>query len=297
MQVHPGSRKVGRYEILEVIGVGANSRVARAFDPLIARIVAIKLFPTELARGEARNRFVQEARVVGQISHPAVIALHDMGIDEPSQTPYLVMEFIQGQSLEKLLEKGSIPCSKACAWAAEVATALAVAHRKGVIHGDVKPANILITEDDRIKLTDFGMARLASRDSKDTPLLGSPAYWCPEQIVGKPQDARSDIFSLGVVMYEMVTGHRPFDADSLQGICSRILSSTPLPPSHANPSVPAAFNELIASCLAKDPSQRCASAETLAERLHPLSRRNAPSQTQAQPSSLRNRVGQLLRSA
>ncbi len=297
MPVHPESRKVGRYEILEVIGVGANSRVARAFDPLIARIVAIKLFPTELARGEARNRFVQEARVVGQISHPAVIALHDMGIDEPSQTPYLVMEFIQGQSLEKLLEKGSIPCSKACAWAAEVATALGVAHRRGVIHGDVKPANILITEDDRVKLTDFGMARLASRDSKDTPLLGSPAYWCPEQIVGKPQDARSDIFSLGVVMYEMVTGHRPFDADSLQGICSRILSSTPLPASHANPSVPAAFNELIASCLAKDPSQRCASAETLAERLHPLSRRNAPSQTQAQSSSLRDRVGQLLRSA
>jgi serine/threonine-protein kinase len=279
-----------------VIGIGANSRVARAFDPLIARIVAIKLFPSELARGEARNRFVQEARVVGQLSHPAVIALHDMGIDEPSQTPYLVMEFIQGQPLEKLLEKGSIPCSKACAWAAEVATALAVAHRKGVIHGDVKPANILITEDERIKLTDFGMARLASRDSKDTPLLGSPAYWCPEQIVGKPQDARSDIFSLGVVMYEMVTGHRPFDADSLQGICAKILSSTPLPPSHANPSVPAAFNELIASCLEKDPARRCASAETLAERLHPLSRRPV-AQPQTQQSSLRNRVGQLLRSA
>ena len=297
MLVHPETRKVGRYEILEVIGVGANSRVARAFDPLIARIVAIKLFPSELARGEARNRFVQEARVVGQISHPAVIALHDMGIDEPSQTPYLVMEFIQGQPLEKLLEKGSIPCSKACAWAAEVATALAVAHRKGVIHGDVKPANILITENERIKLTDFGMARLASRDSKDTPLLGSPAYWCPEQIVGKPQDARSDIFSLGVVMYEMVTGHRPFDADSLQGICAKILSSTPLPPSHANPSVPAAFNELIASCLEKDPSRRCASAETLAERLHPLARRPIAPQPQTQPSSLRNRFGQLLRSA
>src|ERR1700726_4796757 len=184
MQVHPDSRKVGRYEILEVIGVGANGRVARAFDPLIARIVAIKLFPTELARGEARNRFVQEARVVGQISHPAIIALHDMGIDEASQTPYLVMEFIQGQPLEKLLEKGSIPCTKACAWAAEVATALAVAHRKGVIHGDVKPANILITEEDRIKLTDFGMARVAGRDSKATPLLGSTPYGCPEQMVG-----------------------------------------------------------------------------------------------------------------
>ena len=297
MHVHPNLRTVGRYEILEIIGVGANGRVARAFDPLIARIVAIKLFPAELARGEARNRFVQEARVVGQISHPAIIALHDMGIDEASQTPYLVMEFIQGQPLEKLLEKGSIPFSRACAWAAEVATALGVAHRKGVIHGDVKPANILITEDERVKLTDFGMARLASRDSKDTPLLGSPAYWCPEQIVGKPQDARSDIFSLGVVMYEMVTGHRPFDADSLQGICSRILSSTPLPPSHANPSVPAAFNELIASCLAKDPAQRCASAETLAERLHPMARRSAPSEAQVQQASLRSRVGQLLRSA
>jgi len=289
--------KVGRYEILEVIGVGANSRVARAFDPLIARIVAIKLFPKELAQGEARQRFVQEARVVGQISHPAVIALHDMGVDEPSQTPYLVMEFIQGQSLEKILEKGSVPFPRACAYAAEVASALAVAHRKGVIHGDVKPANILITDDDRVKLTDFGMARVASRDSKETPLLGSPAYWCPEQILGKPQDARSDVFSLGVVLYEMVTGHRPFDADSLQGICARVLSSTPLPPSHANPSVPATFNDLIASCLAKEPSQRCASAEALAERLHPLSRRNSGTQSPAQPSSIRNRVGQLLRSA
>ena len=290
--------KVGRYEILEIIGVGAYGRVARAFDPLIARIVAVKLLSTELAQGEARQRFVQEARVVGQISHPAIMALHDMGVDEPSQTPYLVLEFIQGQPLSKIIERGSIPFPRAAAWAAEVATALAVAHRKGVIHGDVKPANILITEGERVKLTDFGMARLAARDSRDTPLSGSPAYWCPEQILGKPQDARSDIFSLGVVLYEMVTGHRPFDADSLQGICARVLSSTPLPPSHSNPSLPATFNELVASCLAKDPAQRCASAESLAEKLYPLSRRPAPPQPQPQPAStLRGRVGQLLRSA
>ena len=290
-------RKVGRYELLEIIGVGANGRVARAFDPLIARIVAIKLLPSELARGEARNRFVQEARVVGQISHPAIITLHDMGIDEVSQTPYLVMEFVQGQPLEKVLDRGSVPFTKACAWSAEVAGALAVAHRKGVIHGDVKPANILITEDERVKLTDFGMARVASRDGKDTPLMGSPAYWSPEQIVGKPQDARSDIFSLGVVIYEMVTGRRPFDAESLQGICSKILSSTPLPPSQANPSVPATFNELVGSCLEKDPGKRCASAEALAERLHPLARRPAAPQPAAQPTTLRGRMGQLLRSA
>jgi eukaryotic-like serine/threonine-protein kinase len=293
--------QVGRYEILGIIGKGASAKVARAFDPLIGRIVAVKMFSSDLARPEERKRFVQEARVVGQISHPSIIALHDMGIDETSQTPYLVMEFVEGQSLQKMVEKGSIPLPKACAWAADIATALGVAHRKGVIHGDVKPANVLITEDGRIKLTDFGMARLASHDSKDTPLLGSPAYWCPEQIMGKPQDARSDLFSLGVVLYEMVTGRRPFDADSLQGICSRVLSSTPLPASHANPSVSAALNDLISSCLAKDPALRCSSADALAEGLHPLARRTAtpaPAPVQ-QPatSSLRGRFGQLLRSA
>src|SRR6202040_4122822 len=136
--------QVGRYEVLEIIGVGANSRVARAFDPLIARIVALKLFPKELAQGEARQRFLQEARVVGQLSHPSIITLHDMGIEESTQTPYLVMEFLEGQPLDRILEKGSLPFPRACAWAAEVASALGVAHRKGVIHGDVKPANMLI---------------------------------------------------------------------------------------------------------------------------------------------------------
>ncbi|PYU60185.1 MAG: serine/threonine protein kinase, partial [Acidobacteria bacterium] len=144
---------------------------------------------------------------------------------------------------------------------------------KGVIHGDVKPANVLITDDGRVKLMDFGMARLASCDSAATPLVGTPAYWCPEQIMGKPQDARSDLFSLGVVLHEMVTGQRPFDADSLQGICGRVLSSTPLPPSHANPSLPAGFDEVVSRCLAKDPSARYATAEALAQDLYPLARR------------------------
>ena len=188
--------QVGRYEILEIIGTGAHGRVARAHDAMIGRLVAIKLFPKELASGEARHRFIQEARVVGQLSHPSIITLHDMGIDEATHTPYLVMEFMDGQPLDRILDKGSIPFPKACAWAAEVASALGVAHRKGVIHGDVKPANVLIADDGRVKLMDFGMARLASRDSGATPLLGTPAYWCPEQIMGKPQDARSDLFSL-----------------------------------------------------------------------------------------------------
>ena len=291
--------QVGRYEILEIIGTGANGRVARAHDSMIGRLVAIKLFPKELATGEARQRFIQEARVVGQLSHPSIITLHDMGIDEATQTPYLVMEFLEGQPLDRILEKGSIPFSKSCAWVAEVACALGVAHRKGVIHGDVKPANVLITDDGRVKLMDFGMARLASRDSAATPLVGTPAYWCPEQIMGKPQDARSDLFSLGVVLYEMVTGKRPFDADSLQGICGRVLSSTPLAPSHANPSLPAGFDGVVARCLAKDPAARYSTAEALAEELYPLARHKVIGQTppQTNGNGLRDRAARLLRSA
>jgi serine/threonine protein kinase len=293
--------QVGRYEILEVIGTGANGRVVRAHDPMIGRLVAIKLLPKALAQGDARQRFIQEARVVGRLSHPSIITLHDMGIDEATQTPYLVMEFLEGQPLDKILDRGSVPLPRACAMAAEVATALAAAHHKGVIHGDVKPANILITDDGRVKLMDFGMARLASHDSGATPLIGTPAYWCPEQIMGKPQDARSDLFSLGVVLYEMVTGQRPFDADSLQGICSRVLSSTPLLPSQANPSVPTGFDAVIARCLAKDPAARYATAESLAEELYPLARRKvvppAPAQTIGNGHGLRDRAARLLRSA
>jgi eukaryotic-like serine/threonine-protein kinase len=290
--------QVGRYQILDTIGTGANSRVVRGFDPMIGRTVAIKLFPRELAAGEGRERFLTEARVVGQISHASIVALHDMGIDEATSTPYLVMEYVEGQPLERVLDKGSVPFPRACAWAADVAVALEVAHRKGIIHGDVKPANILVNEENRVKLTDFGMARLASRDTKDTPLLGTPAYWCPEQIVGKPQDARSDIFSLGVVLYEMITGTRPFDSDSIQGVCSQIMSSTPLPPSHSNPSLPVGLNDLIASCLAKDPAQRRSSAEDLAIDLYPFARRKAAPQAAAQQStSFRDRAAKLLRSA
>lgn len=271
--------QVGRYEILEIIGIGANGRVARAYDPMIGRTVAIKLFPPELAQGEARQRFLQEARVVGQLSHPSIITLHDMGIEEASSTPYLVMEFLEGQALDRILESGSLPYPRACAWAGNAAAGLAAAHRKGVIHGDVKPANILITADGRVKLMDFGMARLAGHDTTDTPLTGTPAYWCPEQIMGKPQDARSDIFSLGVVLYEMLTGRRPFDADSLQGICNRVLSSQPLPPSQSNASLPVALDEAVAACLAKDPAARIASGDDLASVLYPLARRKMTVET------------------
>ena len=292
--------QVGRYQIVGTIGAGATSKVVRAFDPMIGRHVAIKLFSPQLAEGEGRERFIKEARVVGQISHQSIVALHDMGIDEATSTPYLVMEHVEGQPLDRILEKGSVPYPRACAWIADIASALHVAHRKGIIHGDVKPANVLVTEEGRVKLTDFGMARLASRDTKDTPLLGTPAYWCPEQILGKPQDARSDIFSLGIVLYEIVTGKRPFDAESLQAICQKVMSATPLPLSQINASLPAGLNELVMSCLEKDPGRRRASAEDLALDLYPFARRRVeavPSNSPNATGSLRNRATRFLRSA
>ncbi len=295
--------QVGRYQIFETLGVGATSRVVRGFDPMIGRQVAIKLFRPELAIGEARDRFLREARVVGQLTHPNIITLHDMGIEEATQTPYLVMEFIDGTPLDRILAKGTLPLPRACAWIAHAAEALEVAHTRGVIHGDVKPANILITADRRVKLTDFGMARVAKRDTGDSPLLGTPAYWCPEQIMGRPQDARSDIFSLGVVLYEMVTGTRPFEADSLQGICNRVLSSTVTAASQLQPSVPTGFDEIVTACLAKNPDARLSSGDKLAQMLYPLARRktavvSAPSQAKTVvPSTLRDRASRLLRSA
>jgi eukaryotic-like serine/threonine-protein kinase len=267
--------KVGRYEILEIIGAGANGSVVRAHDPMIGRLVAIKLLPPELAKGEAQNRFLQEARVVGQLSHPSIITLHDMGIEESTSTPYLVMEFLTGQSLDRILDKGAVPTMRACAWIGDVAGALTAAHRKGVIHGDVKPANILITEDGRVKLMDFGMARVAAREQSSKPLSGTPAYWCPEQIMGQPQDGRSDLFSLGVVLYELLTRKRPFDADSLQGVCNRILSHQPLPVSHLNTSLPSAMNDVVTRCLSKDPNNRYPSGEELADDLYPFARRRS----------------------
>jgi len=291
--------QVGRYQVLETLGTGAHSRVVRGHDPLIDRSVAIKLFSPELARGDARTRFLREARVVGKLSHPSVITIHDMGIEESTQTPYLVMELVEGQSLEKLISKGSIPFPSACEYAAHVAVALSVAHRRAVIHGDVKPANILVTNENRVKLTDFGMARLAAHQNADLAIRGTPAYWCPEQILGRAQDGRSDLFSLGVVLYEMLTGFNPFHAESIPTLCNKILSASPLPPSHSHPSIPPQLDGIVTSCLVKEPQLRIASAETLAEQLFPLARRTvgASQPVAAVDSSLRSRAARLLRSA
>jgi serine/threonine protein kinase len=258
--------ETGRYEILENLGCGATCRVDKARDTVIGRTVALKTF----LRGFGKNseqQFLQEAQTVGRLSHTSIAQLYDVGNDG-SGTPFLVMEFVSGKNLEHLLAHSPIPFASAAVWAADLASALACAHRAGIIHGDVKPSNIRVTDDDKVKLVDFGVARFASQVSGSDRVLGTPAYLSPEQIHGQKQDGRSDLFSLGIVLYEMITGVRPFAGNSLGEVCAQILTANPIPPSKLDPTLPAAFDRILARCLAKNPDNRYQSGNDLARALY-----------------------------
>ncbi len=215
-----------RYEAFEPLGSGATSRVEKARDNVIGRTVALKTFLNGFGEGQEKQ-FLREAQLIGQLSNPSIVQLYDVGIDEQG-TPFLVMECVAGKTLEHHLDPSILTFQRACAWAADLAGALAVAHRAGILHGDVKPGNIFVTSENKVKLGDFGIARYASQVSGSGLLMGTPAYLAPEQIQGEPQDARSDQFALGIVLYQMLTGVRPFDGSSVGAVCAQILSRRPL---------------------------------------------------------------------
>ena len=259
----------GRYEFIETLGTGATSRVDKARDTLIGRIVALKTFLHGFGSSEVQKQFLREAQIIGQLAHPYIVGLYDVGADS-NGVPYFVMEYVEGKTLERFLDAGPLPLEKAVMWAADLAAALARAHRAKVIHGDVKPANILVTKDGQVKLGDFGIARFATQVSTSGSLMGTPAYLSPEQIQGQTQDTRSDLFSLGIILYQMTTGVRPFSGSSVSAVCAQIVSITPPPPSHHNPSLPAAFDRVVMRCLAKDPAERYATGEALGASLYPF---------------------------
>lgn len=260
-----------RYERLGTLGAGATSRVDKARDTLIGRTVALKTFLQGFGSRDLLQQFHREAQIIGRLAHPCIVSLYDVGTSDDG-LPYFVMEYVDGKTLEDVLASGPLPVARAAVWAADLAEALARAHKSKIIHGDVKPANILVTPEGRVKLGDFGVARFATQISGTGSVLGTPAYLSPEQISGHLQDARSDLFSLGIVLYHMLTGIRPFQGTSVGAVCAQILSSTPPPPSHDNPSVTAALDRVVMRCLAKDPTERYASAESLAASLYPFAR-------------------------
>ncbi len=260
-----------RYEVIGTLGCGATSRVDKARDTVLGRIVALKTLVHAFGAPIEQKQFLREAQIVSQLSHSSIINLYDVGIEEGS-VAYLVMEYVPGKTLQQVLTESPIPFPRACAWAADLAGALHRAHRAGIIHGDVKPANILVTEDGNVKLGDFGIARLSTQVSGSGRLMGTPAYLSPEQIHGEAQNTRSDLFSLGIVLYQMVTGFAPFDGSSVSAVCAQILSADPIPPSQRNPALPAGIDHVIMRCLAKIPADRYPSAEALAASLYPFAR-------------------------
>jgi class 3 adenylate cyclase/tRNA A-37 threonylcarbamoyl transferase component Bud32 len=275
---------IGRYEVVGELGRGAMGAVYRARDPQIGRTVAIKMIvtanqtPEELE--EYKRRFYREAQTAGQMSHPGIVTIYDVNEDEYGQ-PYLVMEFIEGTTLEKLLApKGpgrtwtTRPLRESIDIAIQVADALDYAHRRHVIHRDIKPANILVTPEGKAKIADFGIAKMVGTQMTHTGLLvGTPAFMSPEQITGGQIDARSDIFSFGIVLYWMCTGTKPFAGQAITEVAYKVVHATPTPARQLNADLPPDMEVIIARCLAKKPDERYQCGRDLANDLENLKAR------------------------
>jgi len=262
--------RLGRYEIRGELGRGAMGIVYRARDPVIEREVAIKTIRVDLPRDELARfeaRFFTEVRAAGRLSHPNIVTVHDAGRE--GGLVYVTMELLDGPSLADLLAAHTpVPPARIASIGAQIADALAYAHSQGVVHRDVKPANIILVRDRVPKLTDFGVARLPSAASTLAgTLIGSPKYMSPEQVSAQPVDGRSDVFSLGVVLYELLTGEAAFEADSLHAVMHRVVTHAPPSPATVNPRVPAALDRIVSRAIAKRPEDRYPTARALASDL------------------------------
>ncbi len=256
--------KLGRYEVLSELGKGAMGVVYLARDPVIGRMVAVKTIRAstmgddDSESREFRERFVREAQTAGILSHPNIVTIHDIGEDPDTQISFIAMEYIEGKTLKGLLiEKAAFTWDQIADMIAQVAEAMDYAHRKGIIHRDIKPANIIVTADEKVKITDFGIAKIASSNLTTTgQFLGTPNYMSPEQVSGSPVDGRSDIFSLGVVLYELLTRRKPFSGENLTAISYKIVHEDFIPPADLSAEIPTEFNPIVARAMAKDPWNR-----------------------------------------
>jgi eukaryotic-like serine/threonine-protein kinase len=281
MAIPPG-RRLGPYEILSAIGAGGMGEVYKALDTRLDRIVAIKVLPTHLAnRSELRDRFEREAKTIASLNHPHICVLHDIG--QQDGTDYLVMEYLEGETLAQRLLKGPLPLEQVLQYSIEISDALDKAHRKGVTHRDLKPGNVMLTKSGT-KLLDFGLAKLkqeaapANLPLSDLPtaidpltahgdIVGTLQYMAPEQLEGKEVDARTDIFAFGAVVYEMATRKRAFDGKSQASVISAIMSSEPPAMSSLQPMTPPALDRVVKKCLAKEPDDRWHAAKDLCDEL------------------------------
>jgi serine/threonine protein kinase/outer membrane protein assembly factor BamD (BamD/ComL family) len=280
--------KLGRYEIVRELGKGAMGIVYLAKDPLIGRLVALKTIrPSAHAEDEDtrefQQRFVREAQAAGILNHPSIVTVHDIGQDEPSGMSFIAMEYVEGSNLKEVLTQGRpLSFEQAADVIAQVAEGLDFAHAKGIVHRDVKPANIILLEGNRAKITDFGIAKITSGVANLTTtgqFLGTPNYMAPEQIKGTPVDGRSDIFSLGICLYECLTHRKPFGGDSLTSISYKIVHEPFQPLHEINPTIPEGFADVVAQCLEKDPSKRYQRGRDMANALRAVIRGERPTRS------------------
>lgn len=264
------TEKLGRYEILCELGQGAMGVVYKAVDPLIDRIVAIKTIKFDASNEESVNfeeRFYREAKSAGRLNHPNIVTIYDVGKSE--DTAYIAMEYLEGEQLKAILDVHTpMSIDRIANIAAQIAEGLAYAHKNGIVHRDIKPANMMLLQGDRIKITDFGIAHMStSSGTLAGTVLGSPRYMAPEQVVGKAVDGRSDLFALGVLLYEMLTGESPFEGDNINTTMYRIVNESPVPPKTIAPRIPEAFDYIVAKALAKHPDARYQNAADMAQDL------------------------------
>ncbi|MGB6430687.1 MAG: protein kinase [Candidatus Acidiferrales bacterium] len=264
--------KAGRYELLEELGRGAMGIVYRAKDPVIGRDVAVKTIKlveagTGLTREELSTRFQTEARAAGLLTHPNIVVIYDAG-EEDGQY-YIIMELVEGSSLQSLLDQGqSFPLPRVLRLMEQACSALEFAHQRWVVHRDIKPANLMLTQDDQLKITDFGTAKILQMGATQTAtVIGTPSYMSPEQIKGHPVDGRSDIFALGVILYELVTGQKPFPGDNVTTVIYRIVNEEPIPPRQLDASIHPGLAAVIMRALAKDPAERFQSCREMSQAL------------------------------
>jgi eukaryotic-like serine/threonine-protein kinase len=286
-------QKIGRYEIIDELGRGAMGGVYRAKDPAMGRVVAVKtILPNVLAGedgNEFRERFYREARAAGALAHPGIVPMFDVG--EHEGMPYLVMEYVSGQTLAQAMREGGLATlDRVCEIGHQLAEALAYAHRNGVVHRDIKPANVLLTSREvygveRSKITDFGVAKLTAGAMTTTgKMVGTPAFMPPEQFTGAPIDGRTDIFSVGVILYWMTTGEQPFAGETMTSVSYKVVHTDPIPPSKLNPAISSGLEAVILKCLAKNPSDRFQTGDDLARALGTLrSGANATGLSQSAP--------------
>jgi serine/threonine-protein kinase len=265
--------KAGRYEILGELGRGAMGVVYRATDPVIGRAVAVKTIRlseegTGLSRPELLTRFQTEARAAGLLTHPNIVVVYDAG--EENGLYFITMELVEGKSLQALIDSGhSFPVSRVLRIMEQTCSALQFAHERNIVHRDIKPANLMLTADDTVKVTDFGTAKILQFGTvqQTTNVMGTPSYMSPEQVKGRPVDGRSDIFSLGVMLYEMITGEKPFPGQSITTVIYKIVNEEPIPPRQLNPSIHPGLSDIVMRALAKEPEVRYQSCREMLEDL------------------------------